>query len=113
MGTAALMGLAPPGMETWWFIGMVRNHAPWDYKRLDPKYIPFGNFNFGATGTALAYHEQIVLRGAGGYQYYRSFRGGAYNPKWGKPWGGPPYGDDPDDQADIRLGILYAGCRGY
>ena len=36
----------------YWFYQKVRNHGPWDYKAYDPYWAAFGNFNFGAAGTA-------------------------------------------------------------
>jgi hypothetical protein len=48
--------------------------------------------------------QEGLRRGAGAYQMWR----GAENPKFGKPWGRAPYGDDPDDQRMIDEGIAYA-----
>lgn len=71
----------------YWFCQKVRNGGPWDYKKFDPYFAAFGNFNFGSAGTSKA--------------------------KWGKWYDKPPYGDDPTDQRNIREGIDYAIQNGY
>lgn len=82
-----------------------RNHGPMDYKnKYGRSYENLGNFNYGATATALGIPEGIVLRAAGWAQR----RAGTSRPEWGSPNGAPPYGDDPNDQAMIRLGIEVA-----
>jgi RHS repeat-associated protein len=113
MSMAMFMGAGPLGMESAWFGRMVTNNGAWDYKRSGKQYTAFGNFNFGATGTAMGYPEEALLRSAGAYQVYRALRGGAYDPRWGTPIDlDGPFGDDPSDQAQIREGIRYARCRG-
>lgn len=42
----------------------VMPNGEWDYGK-SGKYKEFGNFNFGATGRALGYSEETLLRGAG------------------------------------------------
>ena len=91
-----------------WFYRQVRNSGPMDYKQTGP-YEAFGNFNYGAVGHALGIPDHILLKAAGLAQA----RAGTSLPEWGNPNGGPPYGDDPQDQAWIRAGINYAKCRGY
>ena len=49
----------------YWFYQKVRNGGPWDYKKFDPYFAAFGNFNFGAAGTAAGIPANIVLMGAG------------------------------------------------
>ena len=53
------------------------------------------------TGRAAGFGEDILKRGAGAYQIYSR----TSNPKWGWPWGSPPYGDDPRDQRWIDEGV--------
>jgi hypothetical protein len=102
-----LMAAGPPGLEIWWFVGMVRPSGPWDYKRLDRKYEAFGNFHYGAVGAGMGIPESVLLRAAGFVQWWER---NPYDPQWGKPWGGPPYGDQPQDQPLIKAGIQYVRC---
>jgi hypothetical protein len=103
-----------------WFYNQVRNRGPWDYKQIttlsdfgtrNPSpYQDFGNFNYGATGAAAGIPQQVLLRAAGDAQ----IAAGTSQPGWGTPTSlSGPYGDDPQDQAMIMLGITYAqnGCR--
>jgi RHS repeat-associated protein len=98
-----------------WFKRQVTNYGPWDYKRegIGNQYEAFGNFNYGATGFVFGFTETMLLREAGRQQVLD----GRSRPEWGYPgdshfWGGkPPYGDQPEDQVQIRQGIEYAKCR--
>lgn len=90
-----------------WFYNQVRNKGPWDYKQQDSSFQDFGNFNFGATGTALGIPSEVLQRGAGWAQQ----QAGTSNPAWGGPSGSYPYGDDPDDNWQIRQGIKYPTCN--
>ncbi len=92
-----------------WFYNQVRNHGPWDYKQHGSQYQDFGNFNYGATGAAFGFPDQILLRMAG----WAQTQAGTSLPQWGGPWGGPPYGDDPADQILINQGIEYFKCGCY
>jgi RHS repeat-associated protein len=115
---SAILGLGTLVTSSWLY-GQVRNKGPWDYKQItslndfgtrNPSpYGDFGNFNFGATGSAAGLPLQELLRGAGWAQQ----QAGTSQPNWGNPWGNSPYGDDPHDQAMIGLGISYAqsGCH--
>lgn len=89
----------------------MKSGGPWDYKLRDPKYENFGNFNFGATGSAcgidsctlqneagIAQQKDADTRGAG-----RGVPGGRLNPGSGIP----PYGDEPKDNEWIKNGIEY------
>lgn len=89
-----------------WAFTIVPNHGPWDYKRIDPRYEPFGNFNYGATGAAMGVPETMARRAAGGYGEYF----GDYDPQNGHWWQDPPYGDHRSDQAQIRAGYQYYRC---
>jgi uncharacterized protein RhaS with RHS repeats len=86
-----------------WFYNSVKTGGDWDYKQLDIKYEDFGNFNYGATGAALGFSEQTLLRGAG-WAHQRANNPDELNIKW---MGAAPYGDDPKDQAQIKAGINY------
>jgi len=70
----------------------------------------FGNFNYGATGSALKISDRLLLRAAG----WAQTRASTSLPNWGEPgfllnpWGGtPPYGDDPMDAVWIKEGIQF------
>jgi RHS repeat-associated protein len=104
---SALVLLGGANVVPWYFL--VRNKGPWDYKQRGREYADFGNFNYGAAGTAAGLDEEILLRAAGVAQV----RSGNTNPAWSQPWGSPPYGDDPIDGDFIRAGVAYAdaGCN--
>lgn len=93
----------------YWFYQKVRNRGPWDYKQFDPYWDKFGNFNYGAAGTAAGIPSEILLMGAG----FAQERAGTSNPEWGRWYSEPPFGDDPTDQGYIRDGIAYTIQNGY
>jgi len=100
--------MAPP--QTYlWFYQKVRNGGSWDYKQKNRTWAEFGNFNYGATGTAAGIPENILLMAGGAAQWVA----GTNDPKWGNMFFGPPYGDDPNDQRAIREGIQYARQCGF
>jgi RHS repeat-associated protein len=111
----ANMAEAAGHFNPWWFRDQVKGDGPWDYKQQDPMYEDFGNFNYGASGSAFGFPEGVLLREAGRAQQ----DSGTSRPEWGdpgsrwNPWGGtPPFGDDPNDVANgIRPGINYCQCR--
>jgi hypothetical protein len=92
----------------WWY-NTVKNKGPWDYKQKKgcesgtSPYADFGNFNYGAAGSALGIPANILLRAAGWAQQNDN----TSDPDWGGPFGNPPYGDDPRDQKMINDGISY------
>lgn len=92
-----------------WFYTQVRNKGEWDYKQHGSEYQNFGNFNYGATGTAAGIPEGILLRAAGAAQT----AAGTSSGEFGKWWSETPYGDDPIDQVWIKAGIDYAKSKGY
>jgi hypothetical protein len=92
-----------------WFYEQVRNRGPWDYKQISRGYEDFGNFNYGATGTACGFSEMILLRAAG----FAQSRAGTSNPELGTWYGAAPYGDDHNDQYWIKEGIRYAQSQGH
>ena len=56
----------PSALTLHWFYHQVRLRGPWDYKNTINKcYENFGNFNYGATGTAAGIPAEILLRAAG------------------------------------------------
>lgn len=92
-----------------WFYNQVRNKGPWDFKQLGSQYSDFGNFHYGAVGKAMGISEQVLLRAAG---WAQSKAGTTLNSfgHWTKD---APYGDDPEDQLQIRNGIDFAKRKGY
>jgi len=93
-----------------WFHRKVQTRGDWDYKRWNLKYDDFGNYNYGATGTAMGFPEDTLYREAGRAQAPGTGDGG--DPGWRlNPWGGtPPYGDEWQDQIEIGKGIAYSKC---
>ncbi|MEP0207363.1 MAG: polymorphic toxin type 44 domain-containing protein [Paracoccaceae bacterium] len=89
-----------------WFYNQVKTNGPWDYKQRNTQFENFGSFNYGATGTAMGIPERLLRRQTGIAQ----LRNNTSKPEWGKPGGGPPYGDDPNDQTKIGMGIDYFTC---
>ena len=93
-----------------WFYSMVRNHGPWDYKQGKPQFENFGNFHFGAVGTAAGIPDGVLLRAAGVAQIVA----GTSDPiEFAKYHAVDSYGDDPVDQSWIRAGIDYARKCGF
>ncbi|OOE81499.1 type IV secretion protein Rhs [Salinivibrio siamensis] len=95
-------------IDYYWFYEQVRNGGAWDYKQIGP-YEDFGNFHYGAVGYAGGIPEAILLRAAGCAQ----MRAGTSLDEWNNCLGDVPYGDDPNDQKQIKLGIEYAKNKGY
>jgi RHS repeat-associated protein len=102
-------GQSWPALQAWWQ-NLVRKGGVWDYKRRGPNniYGNFGNFNYGATGAALGYDLNTLLRAAGWVQQTPHGLPGA---AWNQLKGGS-YGDNPDDPAPIKAGFQYYvnGC---
>ena len=100
----------PSALTYLWFYQQVKNHGPWDYKNQHGKqYANFGNFHYGAVGHAAGIPDEILLRAAG----WAQSRAGTSSPAFGDWYRSAPYGDDPDDQAWIRMGIEYAKRTGF
>lgn len=93
----------------YWFYQKVRLKGPWDYKQFNPYWTDFGNFNYGASGTAAGIPAAILLKAAG----WAQSRAKTSDPDWGNWYGDPPYGDDYNDQYWIKEGIKYAIENGY
>ena len=92
-----------------WFYQKLHNHGPWDYKQFNRLWANFGNFNYGATGTAAGIPANILLRGGG----FAQNRAQTSQEEWGNWYQDEPYGDDPRDQFWIKQGIDYANQHGY
>ena len=111
------MSVAKGQTNPLWFREMVRNKGAWDYKQQGSMYQDFGNFNYGAAGRSFGFYRQTLLQEAGRAQQ----AAGTSRPEWGYPpssrWaiygGRPPYGDDPDDQEQIKNGADFCQCMGY
>ena len=86
-----------------WFRDQVRSGGPWDYKKNGhPEMEHVGNFNYGATGSALGFSETTLKIAAGGYQVST----GNYNFS-----DFATFFDDPIDQYYINNGIEWYGSN--
>lgn len=92
-----------------WFYTKVRNGGDFDYKQRGRIFASFGNFNYGAVGSAAGISEAVLLRAAGAAQT----AAGTSREEFDKWWSEAPYGDDPVDQVWIKAGIEYAKSKGY
>jgi hypothetical protein len=92
-----------------WFYKQVKNRGPWDFKQKGAQYESFGNFHYGAVGTAAGFSKETLLRAAGAAQSLA----GTSNDSFGKWWSTAPFGDDPRDQYWIEQGIDYAKAKCY
>lgn len=100
----------PSALTYEWFYQQVRLHGPWDYKtRIGRQYENFGNFHYGAVGTAAGISAPFLLRAAGWAQS-KSGNGQSKDGHW---YGSLPFGDDPTDQLWIKCGIDYATRTGF
>ena len=73
-----------------------------------PEYDEFGQFNFGAVGSALSLPEEFIKRAAGIASFASFLRQGKLPPQsFGLPWTGPPYGDQPWAQPQISAGYRF------
>lgn len=85
-----------------WFDRICCDSSKWNYKALGSQYDAFGNFNFGATGSAIGIPANVLLRGAGLAKWLK-----LRPDKFGQPMGKFPYGNQPDKQQAIQDGIRY------
>ncbi len=102
---------AEESRNPFWFAEQVRSHAgepdhKWDYKRENPVYEDFGNFNYGATGTAFGFAPDVLKR-MGGVAATLSGTAKPWFGNWRDKVGATSYGDDPQDQEMIQRGIDY------
>jgi YD repeat-containing protein len=94
------------------FATAVMPYGPWDYKRQGEQYEAFGNFNFGAAGSAAGITQGRLLRGAGfvqkwaGDSYGDGGRVSLANVLSGTG-GEEPFEDQVRDQENIKAGINY------
>jgi hypothetical protein len=104
------------------FYEKVKPGGDWDYKAQGPQYENFGNFNYAATGAAAGIPESVLRRAAGAVQMYdaakrfvdpdnkRTFLSpseASWNPSYGTPLGGWPYGDQPTDENQMDRANYY------
>lgn len=68
-------------VNPFWFRSQVRNKGPWDYKQLGKQYKEFGNFNYGAIGSAMGISRRTLLREAERAQQ----AAGTSRPEWVDP----------------------------
>ena len=89
-----------------WFKLQVEDHGPWDYKRYDPAFENFGNYNYGYTGTRQGISPWL-LQGMAGMAGMVQLKDGTS--KWSYR---ASNFDDPRDQEQISRGIHDAlnGC---
>ncbi|WP_254903754.1 glycoside hydrolase domain-containing protein [Clostridium tyrobutyricum] len=97
------------------FYEIVRNNGLLDLKNQgwDDKFYYFdkeairgdapGNILYGYLEKVYEFSDELLCRAAG----YAQVKAGTSNPNWGTYTGNPPYGDDPKDQENIKLGISY------
>jgi len=82
-----------------------KNHSILDFKQEGKIYEDYGNFVYGAVGSALDIPAAVLLRGAG-------WASVVADPRRAETFGhwydiGGSYGDDPKDQTYIQYGIDY------
>ncbi|MGA7503784.1 MAG: RHS repeat-associated core domain-containing protein [Candidatus Sulfotelmatobacter sp.] len=94
------------GTQLAWFYDMVNTGNPWDYKQQGEQYVPFGNFNYGATCAAMGWPLYFCQSAAG---LARDWRASHLNLPLGKgiPFLLPPYGDQTADETQIADGYKY------
>lgn len=87
-----------------WFYNQVKGGAEWDFKQQGAQYENFGNFHYGVVAAAMGIPEDVALRAAG----YAQEQAGTSKDEWGNPIDiGGSYGDDPNDQQQIKEGYEY------
>ena len=120
---AAVLGADRSPLSTIEFASLLAPGAEWDYKtRVGPKFENFGNFHFGIVAAAFLAAQTPVSSprrantpalvpqekrdefalSAAGIAHIRWTGGGE-----GMPFIIEPYGDDPKDQAWIKLGMHF------
>jgi len=81
-----------------------KNKSMFDFKQEGKIYEDYGNFVYGAVGSALDIPVAILYRAAG----WAQIRAQTSNPEWGSPYSlSGSYGDEPKDQDMIECGIDY------
>ena len=86
-----------------WFKSQVQDNGPWDYKRYDPAFENFGNYNYGYTGKRQGIAPWLLRGIAGAVQMKDGTSKWSYRSS---------NFDDPRDQDQINRGIEDAlnGC---
>jgi Bacterial toxin 44 len=104
------MGMSSNGVisvqTTFW--NNIQDNGLWDYKVRfgnSPENDYFGNFNFGAVGTAINTPSQALLVGAGLKKYIGLLVQGKLPVSL--PWNGYPYGNQQNKEDAIQDGINY------
>jgi hypothetical protein len=92
------------GIMTAWF---PKDHEM-DYKKGGDQYQDFGNFNYGAVGSALGIGP-YMLHGAAGMAQIKD---GTWKEKFGLPFVTEQSGDDKKDYKQIDKGIAYERSHG-
>ena len=93
-----------------WFKGQLWGSGNWDYyHKYGAQYDDAGNFMYGAAAAAYGLTEQGALIWSGTYKKY--INNGTYDPSYGWPLGGPPYGNAPAKQAVVAAGWQYGICE--
>lgn len=104
------IAMAQQSYNPFWFYNQVHSTGPWGHQ-WGRQYLDFGNFNYGATGSAFGFSPFALYFGAG---VQSQIAWGSQKPDyWGTPWSGYPYGNDPYDQYWIQQGIQYYRCGCY
>lgn len=94
--------------KTAYLLAHFNTGASEDYKQYGDQYREFGNFNYGAVAYALGLPPTAILGGAGLASALSYLKHGTLPPSsWGNIFTGPPYGDNPGEQNEIRRGIGY------
>jgi hypothetical protein len=90
-----------------WFGNVCCWTSPWNYQAQSPQYDEFGNFNYGATGTALGIPAPILVGAAGLKKNFDFWSKGQSN-----PYSSQPHTNAPSKTRAIMNGIQYAraGC---
>lgn len=106
----SITDIANNAYNMYWFYNQVKTGGPWDYKQENSKgkYEPFGNFHYGAVGSALGIPANVLRRGAGAYQMWTDLKNiflGIKPAGFGVFYGDFPFGDDFRDQDNIDNGI--------
>jgi RHS repeat-associated protein len=94
------------GTQLDWFYNMVNTGNPWDYKQQGDQYTNFGNFNYGASCTAMGWSPDFCQGAAALARDYRAYKLDLPLGK-GIPFLIPPYGDQSADQVQIEHGYDY------
>lgn len=96
-----------PGKE-WGAVGLQTGRQK--VKGQPSPYENFGNFNYGATGLATGLFTEwtLLVRAAAAQIAAKTSKPGwGEQPSLTNPLGTAPYGDDPDDQVQIKNGFEY------